>query len=147
MCMCVDLVLKDYNMLEHGEQVAELQKKGEIVGMVRGCIKYVGTKFWGGHVKLGCILGLRVSPRHRYCFSLSLWTELMHHHHNLIILKHWFKGKGLNFEYRSYSGNCSNANMIFNNSVILYCWKDVKQNLSKYDELIAYVIYDCVMLQ
>ncbi|GMP76343.1 hypothetical protein CsSME_00033064 [Camellia sinensis var. sinensis] len=49
----------------HVMLVAELHKNGELVGMVRGCIKYVATRFWGGHVKLGCILGLRVSPRHR----------------------------------------------------------------------------------
>ncbi|XWS38938.1 hypothetical protein CRYUN_Cryun18bG0006600 [Craigia yunnanensis] len=45
--------------------VAELRENGELVGVIRGCIKHVGTKFGGTHVKLGCILGLRVSPRHR----------------------------------------------------------------------------------
>ncbi|XP_057475448.1 probable N-acetyltransferase HLS1 [Actinidia eriantha] len=55
--------IRFYNV--HVMLVAELQKKRELVGMVRGCIKYVGTKFRGGHVQLGCILGLRVSPKHR----------------------------------------------------------------------------------
>ncbi|OMO53512.1 hypothetical protein CCACVL1_28581 [Corchorus capsularis] len=45
--------------------VAELRENGELVGVIRGCIKHVGTKFGEKHVKLGCILGLRVSPRHR----------------------------------------------------------------------------------
>ncbi|XVE82266.1 hypothetical protein DITRI_Ditri15bG0134500 [Diplodiscus trichospermus] len=45
--------------------VAVLRENGELVGVIRGCIKLVGTKFRGTHVKLGCILGLRVSPRHR----------------------------------------------------------------------------------
>ncbi|KAK6930275.1 GNAT domain [Dillenia turbinata] len=45
--------------------VAELLKNGEIVGVVRGCIKLVGTCSQSAHVKMGCMLGLRVSPRHR----------------------------------------------------------------------------------
>ncbi|KAL6193653.1 hypothetical protein ACLB2K_034737 [Fragaria x ananassa] len=43
--------------------VAQLLENEELVGVVRGCIKHVGTGF-GGHV-IGCILGLRVSPTHR----------------------------------------------------------------------------------
>ncbi|XP_031268405.1 probable N-acetyltransferase HLS1 [Pistacia vera] len=49
----------------HVMLVAELCENGELVGVVRGCIKHVGTKFGGTHVKLGSILGLRVSPKHR----------------------------------------------------------------------------------
>ncbi|KAK1591301.1 hypothetical protein Q3G72_005556 [Acer saccharum] len=54
----------------HVMLVAELRENGELVGVVRGCIKCVGTKFGFGdresnHLKLGCILGLRVSPSHR----------------------------------------------------------------------------------
>ncbi|XWS14196.1 hypothetical protein CRYUN_Cryun36dG0102600 [Craigia yunnanensis] len=45
--------------------VAELSENAELVGVIRGCIKLVGTKFGVTHVKFGCILGLRVSPRHR----------------------------------------------------------------------------------
>ncbi|KAI4344787.1 hypothetical protein L6164_011976 [Bauhinia variegata] len=44
--------------------VAELLESGEIVGVVRGCIKSVGTSA-GSFLKMGCILGLRVSPNHR----------------------------------------------------------------------------------
>ncbi|TYH50670.1 hypothetical protein ES332_D10G222100v1 [Gossypium tomentosum] len=45
--------------------VAELQENRELVGVIRGCIKHVGTKYGRTNVKLGCILGLRVSPTHR----------------------------------------------------------------------------------
>ncbi|XP_040987587.1 probable N-acetyltransferase HLS1 [Juglans microcarpa x Juglans regia] len=47
--------------------VAELLQNGELVGVVRGCIKDVGTVHGEAqvHVKMGCILGLRVSPTHR----------------------------------------------------------------------------------
>lgn len=53
------------NLFENGQQVAQLLDNGELVGVVRGCIKHVGTGFGGTHV-MGCILGLRVSPTHRY---------------------------------------------------------------------------------
>ncbi|PIA61054.1 hypothetical protein AQUCO_00300520v1 [Aquilegia coerulea] len=45
--------------------IAELLENRELVGAVRGCIKHVGTDNGGTHVKIGCILGLRVSPKHR----------------------------------------------------------------------------------
>ncbi|KAK8585883.1 hypothetical protein V6N13_050853 [Hibiscus sabdariffa] len=45
--------------------VAVLRENEELVGVIRGCIKHVGTKFGATYFKLGCILGLRVSPRHR----------------------------------------------------------------------------------
>ncbi|XVF38855.1 hypothetical protein REPUB_Repub20aG0138000 [Reevesia pubescens] len=45
--------------------VAELRENGELVGVIRGCIKHVGTEFGSTQLKLGCILGLRVSPKHR----------------------------------------------------------------------------------
>lgn len=48
-----------------GLQVAELLENGKLVGVVRGCIKGVATGFGEAHVKIGCILGLRVSPTHR----------------------------------------------------------------------------------
>ncbi|KAA8527371.1 hypothetical protein F0562_034914 [Nyssa sinensis] len=59
----------------HVMLVAELLENGELVGMVQGCIKYVGTGFGGRHVKLGCILGLRVSPRHR---RIGIGLKLVH---------------------------------------------------------------------
>lgn len=47
-------------------QIAELLVSGEIVGIVRGCIKYVAIGVEGRtKVTLGSILGLRVSPAHR----------------------------------------------------------------------------------
>ncbi|KAJ9699790.1 hypothetical protein PVL29_005589 [Vitis rotundifolia] len=49
----------------HVMLVAQLLENGELVGAVRGCIKRVGTGFGGTDVTMGCILGLRVSPRHR----------------------------------------------------------------------------------
>ncbi|KAH7573474.1 hypothetical protein ACOSP7_007169 [Xanthoceras sorbifolium] len=49
----------------HVMLVAELRENGELVGVVRGCIKFVGTKFGATYLKMGCILGLRVSPSHR----------------------------------------------------------------------------------
>ncbi|KAK2644564.1 hypothetical protein Ddye_019759 [Dipteronia dyeriana] len=54
----------------HVMLVAELRENGVLVGVVRGCIKCVGTKFGFGeretnYLNLGCILGLRVSPSHR----------------------------------------------------------------------------------
>ncbi|KAK8333365.1 hypothetical protein V6Z11_A10G200800 [Gossypium hirsutum] len=52
--------------------VAELRENREIVGVIRGCIKHVGTKYGRTNVKLGCILGLRVSPTHR---SLAIFVQ------------------------------------------------------------------------
>ncbi|KAK9287623.1 hypothetical protein L1049_016059 [Liquidambar formosana] len=49
----------------HVMLVAELLENRDLVGVVRGCIKRVGTGFEGTHMKMGCILGLRVSTRHR----------------------------------------------------------------------------------
>ncbi|CAN1281553.1 Probable N-acetyltransferase HLS1-like, partial [Linum perenne] len=47
----------------HVMLVAELRDNGELVGIVRGCIKFVGLGVT--NVRLGCILGLRVSAKHR----------------------------------------------------------------------------------
>ncbi|KAG8658907.1 hypothetical protein MANES_03G204500v8 [Manihot esculenta] len=52
--------------------VAELSENGELVGVVRGCIKCVGTRFGATYVRLGYILGLRVSPKHRMGIGLKL---------------------------------------------------------------------------
>ncbi|XP_020114266.1 probable N-acetyltransferase HLS1 isoform X2 [Ananas comosus] len=49
----------------HVMLVAEFVGVGEIVGVVRGCMKCVGTGLGAGNVWIGCILGLRVSPKHR----------------------------------------------------------------------------------
>lgn len=61
---CESLHCSNTNMFGNCQQVAQLLENEELVGVVRGCIKHVGTGF-GGHV-IGCILGLRVSPTHRY---------------------------------------------------------------------------------
>ncbi|MCL7040877.1 hypothetical protein MKW94_015339 [Papaver nudicaule] len=48
--------------------IAELVENGELVGVIRGCIKYLRSGVDQGTnstVKMGCILGLRVSPKHR----------------------------------------------------------------------------------
>ena len=45
-------------------QVAELLDTRELVGVVRGIIKNMGT-LSGSFLKMGCILGLRVSPTYR----------------------------------------------------------------------------------
>lgn len=51
-------------MFDNDLQVAELIENGELVGVVRGCIKSVGTKS-GSTLKIGSILGLRVSSDYR----------------------------------------------------------------------------------
>ncbi|KAK7329560.1 hypothetical protein VNO77_23730 [Canavalia gladiata] len=48
----------------HVMLVAELLESKELVGVIRGCIKSVGT-LSGSLLKMGCILGLRVSPTYR----------------------------------------------------------------------------------
>lgn len=53
-----------YIMIYNVVQVAELVECRELVGVVRGCIKSVQTSS-GSLFKMGCILGLRVSPTHR----------------------------------------------------------------------------------
>ncbi|KAK9161746.1 hypothetical protein Syun_008087 [Stephania yunnanensis] len=49
----------------HVMLVAELVNNGELVGVVRGCIKHVGTGIEETNIKMCCILGLRVSSKHR----------------------------------------------------------------------------------
>lgn len=57
-----------------GEQVAEtVGPAPEIVGVVRGCVKTVATttsvETLAVYAKVGYILGLRVSPYHRYAYQ------------------------------------------------------------------------------
>lgn len=57
-------------------QVAELRENGEVVGMVRGCIKRVGTNKSGDtYFNLGSISGLRVSPSHRSLFNPTIYSK------------------------------------------------------------------------
>lgn len=51
------------------EQVAEFGQGGEVVGVIRGCVKTV-TRGNLAYVKLAYVLGLRVSPKHRFDFHL-----------------------------------------------------------------------------
>jgi uncharacterized protein YkvS len=55
-------------------QVAVYGEQNEIVGVIRGCVKKV-TRGNSVFVKLAYILGLRVSPMHRF-ISLSLSLSL-----------------------------------------------------------------------
>lgn len=48
-----------------GLQVAELVGESMLVGVIRGCIKCVRTGQGAANVRMGCILGLRVSSNHR----------------------------------------------------------------------------------
>lgn len=57
-------------------QVAEMPKSREIVGVVQGCIKRVGIGNIGSCLKLGCLLGLRVSPRHRFASLHLLFSDI-----------------------------------------------------------------------
>lgn len=75
--------------------VAEYGEKGEIVGVIRGCIKTVtnGKKTSNGipsYEKLAYILGLRVSTIHR---RLGIATKLVQH------LEQWCTQNGANFAY------------------------------------------------
>ncbi|KAH7676414.1 Peptide alpha-N-acetyltransferase protein [Dioscorea alata] len=58
----------------HVMLVAELAGNGEVVGVVRGCMKFVGTGLGTNNVRMGCILGLRVSPKHR---RMGIATKLV----------------------------------------------------------------------
>jgi len=52
-------------------KVAELLESKELVGVVRGCIKSMQTPS-ESLLKIGCILGLRVSPSHRYLINATI---------------------------------------------------------------------------
>ncbi|KAJ0979937.1 hypothetical protein J5N97_015411 [Dioscorea zingiberensis] len=58
----------------HVMLVAELAGNGEVVGVVRGCMKFMGTGLGTKNVRMGCILGLRVSPKHR---RMGIATKLV----------------------------------------------------------------------
>lgn len=59
-------------------QVAEHVEKKEIVGGIRGCIKTVnkGERQHRVYVKLAYVLGLRVSPPHRYLHYIYLYYRI-----------------------------------------------------------------------
>ncbi|PNY04515.1 hypothetical protein L195_g000939 [Trifolium pratense] len=68
----------------HVMLVAEYGKEGEIVGVIRGCVKTV-ARGNSAYVKLAYVLGLRVSPKHR---RFGIGTKLVEH------LEEWCKQKG-----------------------------------------------------
>ncbi|KAL0548440.1 hypothetical protein IC582_012891 [Cucumis melo] len=76
--------------------VAELPENGEIVGVVRGCIKSLGIARSGVGVgeantmKIGCILGLRVSPAHR---RMGIGLKLVHS------VEEWVIRNGANYAF------------------------------------------------
>ncbi|CAL1397415.1 unnamed protein product [Linum trigynum] len=69
----------------HVMLVAELHGNGELVGMVRCCIKSMKTGLEAANVRMGCILGLRVSPIHR---RMGIGTKLVKS------AEEWLIGKG-----------------------------------------------------
>ncbi|XP_044487073.1 probable N-acetyltransferase HLS1 [Mangifera indica] len=71
--------------------VAEYGEEKEIVGVIRGCVKTVTRGASGsGYVKLGYLLGLRVSPTHR---RLNIGTKLVNK------LEEWCKQNRVEFSY------------------------------------------------
>ncbi|KAM1191635.1 hypothetical protein FF1_012220 [Malus domestica] len=73
----------------HVMLVAELLENGELVGVVRGCIKHVGTGS-GARYVIGCILGLRVSPIHR---RMGIGLKLMNS------VEEWLLRKGAQYTF------------------------------------------------
>lgn len=65
------------------KQVAEYGE-GEVVGVIRGCVKTVTRGNSSSYAKLAYVLGLRVSPRHRFysipfcfiCVCFLVWFHL-----------------------------------------------------------------------
>ncbi|KAG6759780.1 N-acetyltransferase HLS1 [Populus alba x Populus x berolinensis] len=80
----------------HVMLVAELRENGELVGVVKGCIKCVGTRFGASYVRLGCILGLRVSPRHR---RMGIGLELVKS------VEEWLIGNGAHYTFLATEKN------------------------------------------
>ncbi|XVF62450.1 hypothetical protein PTKIN_Ptkin09bG0008900 [Pterospermum kingtungense] len=85
--------------------VAELHENGELVGVIRGCIKHVGTKFGGKHVKLGCILGLRVSPGHR---RMGIGLKLVR------AMEEWLINNGAHYTFLATEKNNLASRNLFN---------------------------------
>ncbi|XP_027344869.1 probable N-acetyltransferase HLS1 [Abrus precatorius] len=80
----------------HVMLVAEYGEEGEVVGVIRGCVKTV-TRRNSVYVKLAYLLGLRVSPRHR---RFGIGTKLVEH------LEEWCKQKGAKYAYMAT--DCTN---------------------------------------
>ncbi|XP_050372551.1 probable N-acetyltransferase HLS1 [Argentina anserina] len=82
--------------------VAQLLENEELVGVVRGCIKHVGTGF-GGHV-MGCILGLRVSPTHR---RMGIGFQLMNS------VEEWLLRNGAQYTFLATERNNTASTNLF----------------------------------
>ncbi|XP_028766433.1 probable N-acetyltransferase HLS1-like, partial [Neltuma alba] len=76
--------------------VAEYGEGGEVVGVIRGCVKTV-TRGCSIYAKLAYLLGLRVSSTHR---RLGIGTKLISH------LEEWCKQQGA--EYAYMATDCTN---------------------------------------
>ncbi|RYR12746.1 hypothetical protein Ahy_B04g070126 isoform C [Arachis hypogaea] len=85
--------------------VAELLESKEIVGVVRGCIKNVGTTTPPGSLlKMGCIIGLRVSPTYRRKgVALKLVTSL----------EEWMVRNGAEYSYLATEKNNEASKALF----------------------------------
>ncbi|XP_047317569.1 probable N-acetyltransferase HLS1 isoform X1 [Impatiens glandulifera] len=95
--------------------------------MIRGCIKHVGTRFGGRHVKFGCILGLRVSPRHR---RMGIGLKLVE------AIEEWMVENGAEYTFLA----TEESNIASNNLFALKC------NYVKFSSLLIYVQEDCSSL-
>ncbi|XP_061990070.1 probable N-acetyltransferase HLS1 isoform X2 [Rosa rugosa] len=83
--------------------VAQLLENEELVGVVRGCIKHVGTGFGGVYV-MGCILGLRVSPTHR---RMGIGFQLMNS------VEEWLLRKGAQYTFLATERNNTASTNLF----------------------------------
>lgn len=105
--------------LVHVMLVAEMLE-GELVGVVRGCIKCVGTGFHGKHVKMGCISGLRVSTKHR---RMGIGIKLVKS------MEEWLINNGAHFTFLAAEEN----NVASRNMFTLKC------NYSIFSSLVLYI--------
>ncbi|XP_019443318.1 PREDICTED: probable N-acetyltransferase HLS1 [Lupinus angustifolius] len=80
----------------HVMLVAEYGEEGEVVGVIRGCVKTV-SRGNSIYVKLAYLLGLRVSQQHR---RFGIGTKLVKH------LEEWCKQKGAKYAYMAT--DCTN---------------------------------------
>ncbi|XP_054785344.1 probable N-acetyltransferase HLS1 isoform X2 [Prosopis cineraria] len=76
--------------------VAEYGEEGEVVGVIRGCVKTV-ARLSSVYVKVAYLLGLRVCPTRR---RLGIGTKLVEH------LEEWCKQKGAKYAY--IATDCTN---------------------------------------
>ncbi|CAL5198982.1 unnamed protein product [Lathyrus oleraceus] len=89
----------------HVMLVAELVECKELVGVVRGCIKSVQTSS-GSLFKMGCILGLRVSPTHRRKgVGLKLVTSI----------EEWMLRNGADYAFLATEKNNNASKNLFTN--------------------------------